>query len=74
MRTLLSVLSLLILLTPPALSLPGGAPQAACTTLEPSHGTTSQTTPNPYQLVLDEFMDPEDGTYYYIPGVTYTSK
>ncbi len=75
MRSLLGILLLVSMLATPILCLPGGAPSAACETLTPDHGAaSSQTTPNPYLLDLEEFRDPEDGTYYYIPGVTYTSK
>ena len=75
MKYILRILILVSTLTTPTLCLPTGAPAAACETLTPEHlgATTQPASTNPYELVLDEFVDPEDGTCYYIPGVTYTS-
>lgn len=74
MRSLLGILLLVSTLATPILCFPSGAPVDACEDLTPNHGVASQTSPNPYLLDLEQFRDPEDGTYYYIPGVTYTSK
>ena len=62
-----------VLLTQQGTSLPSGAPKQACENLSPNHGNTSQPVKtNPYELVLDEFLDPNNGIYQYVPGVTYT--
>ena len=54
----------------------GGAPEEACGTLAPDpsqHGAGPQTSPVPYQVVLDNLMD-DDGGLSYVPGETYTCK
>lgn len=48
---------------------PGGPPEAACSTLTPNHPGSSQTSPVPYVIDLDQFET--NGSYAYTPGRTY---
>ena len=50
---------------------PSGAPAAACDTLTPQHGTSSQNSPVPYVINMDQFSD-GNGGFWYTPGQTYT--
>ena len=47
-----------------------GAPAAACDTLTPQHGGSSQSN-TPYVINMDQFSD-GDGGFWYTPGQTYT--
>lgn len=69
----LIVLLLISTLVSPSLCLPTGAPSDACVDLMPNHGGTSSQpeTSLPYEIVLDDFVDPS-GVTQYVPGVTYT--
>ena len=49
---------------------PGGPPEAACSTLTPQHPGSSQTSPVPYVIDLEQFET--NGSYAYTPGRTYT--
>ena len=74
MKYILRVVVLVSTLATPTLCFPSGAPVDTCETLMPIHGATSQPeSTNPYELDLSQFIDPEDNTVYYVPGVTYTS-
>ena len=59
--------------------LSSGAPAGACMTLSPSpaptaHDADPQTTMVPYEVDLSNFINDENGTYYYRPGETYESE
>ena len=74
MKYILRIVVLVSTLATPTLCFSSGAPVDACETLMPNHTTTSQPeSTNPYELDLSQFIDPEDNTVYYVPGVTYTS-
>ncbi len=56
-------------------SFPGGAPNAACSTLAPdpvAHISGPATTPVPYSLDLSSFLLPDSSGYAYVPGKQYT--
>ena len=65
---------LLISTSPPTLSFPAGAPQAACQSLSPDatqHGAQPQVTDIPYVLNLSTFYEQTLQQFVYTPNATY---
>lgn len=67
------VLSLLVTLIPSeVVSYRTGAPSAACSTLTPNHGVSTQAASTlPYRIDTDVFQDMNSGALLYTPGFTY---
>lgn len=74
------VAQLLVLMTcvvPWGCCRPDGAPAESCVSLSPSptaHNAEPQTTPVPYEIVLDSALTDNSDDLSYIPGDTYTCK